>query len=108
MIAGIDAEYGRRTGKSTTWALQKLKKSVPIDMTPETMRKMTSRQRCNYKLLAEIAEKLEVAGVPHAKICRTREEMEKAMKYIFACGRMSGKFSNNMIFDEIKQLPDDV
>lgn len=77
MIAGLTSEYGRRTGKSLTWALMRLRSVEPVDMRPVTMYQKTARQRCNYKLLEEVAAILDSKNVPHAPVCKSEKEFRK-------------------------------
>lgn len=77
-IIGIP-EWGRRTGKSLAWALQRLRHQKPIDMTKEACERRSHRQMFNYKLLVEVATKLDAFNVPHAPICKTKAELYQYM-----------------------------
>lgn len=101
MIIGATREYGRRTGKSLTWALMKLHGTVPIDMTMESMRKRSNRARCNYQLLKEVAEKLDEKKVPHAPVCRTRKQLDEAVRKMGMVGRMSGRHPDIVLIDDL-------
>lgn len=107
MLMGMTREYGRRTGKSTTWALQKLSGKLPIDMSREAMMRRSHREIFNYRLLKEIAEKLDENGIPHAKICGTKNEWNEAMEELSKNAKNDGKYIDRVIIDEFT-LPDSV